>query len=144
MEAEKIEILNIEGSDGMNLSFLSNKVPAGFPSPAQDCDSDSIDLNRELISSPASTFCARVTGDSMVGCGIADGDLLIIDKSLAPADGNIAVCFIDGEFTVKRLSIKADGIYLVPANSHYPSLKVNEGSNFQVWGVVSHIIKKTT
>ena len=78
----------------------------------------------------------------MVDAGINEGDLLIIDRSLNPHDGNIAVCFIDGDFTVKRLSVRADGIYLTPANASFPELKVSEDSNFQVWGIVSHIIKR--
>lgn len=138
---EELNITKVSIGDNPNISFLDNNVPAGFPSPAQDADSDSIDLNRELIHSPASTFCARVSGDSMIDCGINDGDLLIIDKALTPHDGSIAVCYLDGDFTVKRITIHDDGIYLMPANSKYPPISVSEDSNFQVWGVVTHIIK---
>ena len=122
--------------------FFEDRVQAGFPSPAQGEYADSIDLNRALITNPAATFCARVIGNSMVEAGINEGDLLIIDRSLTPYDGNIAVCFVDGDFTVKRLSVRDDGIYLTPANAKFPELRVSEDSNFQVWGVVSHIIKK--
>ncbi len=122
--------------------FFEDRVQAGFPSPAQGEYADSIDLNRALITNPAATFCARVIGNSMVEAGINEGDLLIIDRSLTPHDGNIAVCFVDGDFTVKRLSVRDDGIYLTPANAKFPELRVSEDSNFQVWGVVSHIIKK--
>lgn len=124
------------------LQFFESRVQAGFPSPAQGEYADTIDLNRALITNPAATFCARVIGDSMVDAGINEGDLLIIDRSLIPQDGNIAVCFVDGDFTVKRLSVREEGIYLTPANSQFPELKVDEESNFQVWGVVSHIIKR--
>ena len=122
--------------------FFEDRVQAGFPSPAQGEYADSIDLNRALITNPAATFCARVIGNSMVEAGINEGDLLIIDRSLTPHDGNIAVCFVDGDFTVKRLSVRDDGIYLTPANAKFPELRVSEDSNFQVWGVVSHIITK--
>lgn len=141
---DKLNILGLNEEDNLSVSFLENKVPAGFPSPAQDSNSDSIDLNRELIHNPSSTFCARVCGDSMIDCGISDGDLLIIDKAITPQDGSIAVCFIDGDFTVKRLTIKSDGIYLTPENKRYPPLKVPESSNFQIWGIVTHIIKKVS
>lgn len=124
------------------LQFFESRVQAGFPSPAQGEYADTIDLNRALITNPAATFCARVIGNSMVDAGINEGDLLIIDRSLTPHNGNIAVCFIDGDFTVKRLSIRDDGVYLTPANASFPELRVEEDSNFQVWGVVSHIIKK--
>lgn len=124
------------------LQFFEGRVQAGFPSPAQGEYADTIDLNRALITNPAATFCARVIGNSMVDAGINEGDLLIIDRSLTPHDGNIAVCFVDGDFTVKCLSVRDDGIYLIPANAQFPELRVSEESNFQVWGVVSHIIKK--
>ena len=142
---EEIKISKVETSAGektAGLQFFENRVQAGFPSPAQGEYADSIDLNRALITNPASTFCARVIGDSMVDAGINEGDLLIIDRSITPYDGSIAVCFIDGEFTVKRLSIHDDAVYLTPANASFPELKVSEDSNFQVWGIVSHIIKK--
>jgi DNA polymerase V len=141
MEEIKIsQVKNEEQTSG--LQFFETRVQAGFPSPAQSEYADKIDLNRALITNPAATFCARVIGNSMVEAGINEGDLLIIDRSLTPHDGNIAVCFVDGDFTVKRLSVRADGIYLTPANSAFPELKVEENSSFQVWGVVSHIIKK--
>ncbi len=124
------------------LQFFEGRVQAGFPSPAQGEYADVIDLNRALITNPAATFCARVIGNSMIDAGINEGDLLIIDRSLTPHDGNIAVCFIDGDFTVKRLSMRDNRLFLTPANADYPELPVNEDSNFQVWGVVSHIIKR--
>ena len=142
---EDIKISTVKSSSGeqtSGLQFFESRVQAGFPSPAQGEYADSIDLNRALITNPAATFCARVIGNSMVDAGINEGDLLIIDRSLTPQDGNIAVCFVDGDFTVKRLSVRDDGIYLTPANSQFPELKVDEESNFQVWGVVSHIIKR--
>jgi SOS-response transcriptional repressors (RecA-mediated autopeptidases) len=139
----KIDLFKIKEKHDLDISLIDNRVQAGFPSPAQGINSDSIDLNKELIKYPSATFCAKVSGDSMIGCGINDGDLLIVDKSITPQDGCIAVCFIDGEFTVKKLSIKADGIYLVPANSRYPLIHIPEDANFQVWGIVSYVIKKT-
>ncbi|MFI3240324.1 MAG: translesion error-prone DNA polymerase V autoproteolytic subunit [Bacteroidales bacterium] len=120
---------------------LDSAIPAGFPSPAEGLPSDAIDLNRELIEHPSSTFCARVTGDSMIDSGISDGDLLIIDKSLDVRNGSIAVCFIDGDFTLKRITIKADGLYLEPSNPRYSAIKVTEDSNFNVWGIVTYVIK---
>lgn len=137
----KIEIIELSCNENLNISLLENNIPAGFPSPAQDANSDTLDLNRELIHSPSSTFCARVSGDSMIDCGISDGDLLIIDKALTPHDGSIAVCYIDGDFTVKRISIHNDGIYLTPANPNYRHIPVSEDSNFQVWGIVTYIVK---
>ena len=135
-----LEIKTIaEGSD-LSLQLFESRIQAGFPSPAQGAFADSVDLNHELINNP--TFCARVIGDSMIDSGINEGDMLIIDRSLEPHDGDIAVCFIDGDFTVKRIIIKNDELSLVPANRKYPVIKVPKESNFIIWGVVSHIIKK--
>ena len=140
---DEIKISELKSDESApGLQFFESRVQAGFPSPAQGEYADTIDLNRALITNPAATFCARVIGNSMVDAGINEGDLLIIDRSLTPNDGNIAVCFIDGDFTVKRLSVRDDGIYLTPANADFPELRVEEDSSFQVWGVVSHIIKR--
>ena len=141
MDSVKISEVKSEAKTA-GLQFFEGRVQAGFPSPAQGEYAESIDLNRALISNPAATFCARVIGNSMVDAGINEGDLLIIDRSLTPHDGSIAVVFIDGDFTVKRLSVRDDGIYLTPATATYPEIKVGEDANFQVWGVVSHIIKR--
>lgn len=124
------------------LFFADQGIRAGFPSPAQDYMTESIDLNRELIRHPASTFLGRVNGDSMCEEFIDDGDILVIDKSLEIQNDDLAVCFIDGEFTLKRVRIEKDVIYLVPSNSDYPQIKVTAEDNFQVWGVVTYTIRK--
>ena len=137
-----LEIKKLEESSDLELQLFDSRIQAGFPSPAQGSFADSVDLNHELINNPAATFCARVIGDSMIDSGINEGDMLIIDRSIEPQDGDIAVCFIDGDFTVKRILINDDEMSLVPANRRYPVIRVPKESNFVVWGVVSHIIKK--
>lgn len=141
-DIEISQVKPVEDEQTSGLQFFETRVQAGFPSPAQGEYADSIDLNRALITNPAATFCARVIGNSMVDAGVNEGDLLIIDRSITPHDGNIAVCFIDGDFTVKRLSVREDGVFLTPANASFPEIQVTEDSSFQVWGVVSHIIKR--
>lgn len=141
-DIEISQVKPVEDEQTSGLQFFETRVQAGFPSLAQGEYADSIDLNRALITNPAATFCARVIGNSMVDAGINEGDLLIIDRSISPHDGNIAVCFIDGDFTVKRLSVREDGVFLTPANASFPEIQVTEDSSFQVWGVVSHIIKR--
>ena len=137
-----LEIKKLEESSDLELQLFDSRIQAGFPSPAQGSFADSVDLNHELINNPAATFCARVIGNSMIDSGINEGDMLIIDRSIEPHDGDIAVCFIDGDFTVKRILIKDNEMSLVPANRRYPVIRVPKESNFVVWGVVSHIIKK--
>ncbi len=117
---------------------------AGFPSPAQDYMTDSIDLNKELVLHPATTFYARAVGNSMTGFGISEGDLLVIDKSIEPVDGDIVVAFIDGEFTLKKIMKDENecNLWLVPGNEDYPPIKITEENDFIVWGVLTYNIKK--
>ena len=118
-------------------------IHAGFPSPATDYMTQAIDLNKELVRHPAATFYGRVVGDSMIDAGVDEGDILVIDKALEARDGDMAVCFVDGEFTLKYLHIREDGIVLKPANPKYPEIEITEGVDFKMWGVVTYIIKKT-
>lgn len=117
-------------------------IHAGFPSPATDYMTQAIDLNKELVRHPAATFYGRVVGDSMIDAGVDEGDILVIDKALEAQDGDMAVCFIDGEFTLKHLRIREGRIALVPANDKYPVIEVDEGTDFKMWGVVTYVIKK--
>ncbi len=126
----------------LELPLAAGAISAGFPSPAEEYIELAIDLNKELIKHPAATFYARVKGSSMIDAGIADGDLLIIDKALEPKDGDIAVCFIDGEFTLKRLALKEDGLYLMPANAEFKPIRITEENDFLVWGMLAYIVHK--
>lgn len=126
------------------LVFVDEGIKAGFPSPAQDYISQAIDLNKELIHHPASTFYGRVSGDSMKDAGLSDGDILVIDKSLEPRSGNMAVCFIDGEFTIKYIQIEKEVIWLIPANEKYKPIKVTADNDFLIWGIVTYSIKNHT
>lgn len=118
-------------------------IHAGFPSPAQNYMEPCIDLNRELVRHPAATFYGRVVGDSMTDAGVEEGDILVIDRSIEAADGDMCVCFVDGEFTLKYLSFKDPGhLRLIPANDAYPVIEITDASSFSVWGVVTYVIKK--
>ena len=117
-------------------------ISAGFPSPADDFLENRLDISQLLIQHPDSTFYARVQGSSMQDAGINDGDILIVDKSLTPQNNDIAVCFLDGEFTVKQIQIKKNEIWLIPANQKYPATKVTEENNFTIWGIVTYTVKK--
>ena len=114
-------------------------IKAGFPSPAEDYQHETLDFNRDLIKHPEATFYGRVDGDSMVEAGINDGDIAIIDRSVEAADGDVIVAFVNNEFTIKYLDLthKADGyIKLRPANKKYSPIKINDSDDFEVWGVV--------
>ena len=122
------------------IPLLNDSVSAGFPSPADDYTEENIDLNEHLISNPFSTFFLRVKGESMINAGIKDKDLIIVDKSLIAKPGNIVIAMIDGEFTIKRLSIKNDELYLKAENHNYPDFRFKNHIDVQIWGVVIYSI----
>lgn len=137
-----IEIHKIDISTTLPLKFADEGIRAGFPSPAQDYLEQAIDLNKELIRHPASTFYGRVVGDSMRDEGIEEGDILVIDKSLELMDGDLAVCCLDGDFTLKRVKIEKDVIWLVPSNPDYQPIMVTKYDEFTTWGIVTYTIKE--
>ena len=130
----------IEGEAG--IVYADTGISAGFPSPADDFKEQRISLDRTLIKNKEATFFAKVNGQSMIGAGLDDKDLLIIDRSLEPENGKIAVCFLDGEVTVKRLKVTQEGVWLQPENSNYTPIKIAEDNEFVIWGIVTHVIKK--
>jgi DNA polymerase V len=136
-----LQIFSADTTTELALPLVDNGISAGFPSPAQDYIDLKLDLNKELISNPSSTFFGRVRGQSMKDAGILDGDILIIDKSLEPQEGDTAVCFIDGEFTLKFIRIEKEAVYLVPANPAFEPIKVTEDNNFCIWGIVTYTIQ---
>ncbi|MCX6172219.1 MAG: translesion error-prone DNA polymerase V autoproteolytic subunit [Flavobacterium sp.] len=123
------------------LPYFASGIKAGFPSPAADFDESKISLDRVLVKNQEATFYAKASGTSMIGAGIDDGDIMVIDRSLEPQNNKIAVCCIDGEFTVKRISIKKDGVYLLPENKDYQAIKVTEDNELIIWGIVTYVIK---
>lgn len=124
------------------LPIFSTSIAAGFPSPADDYIEQQLDLNQFIIKHPTATFFVRVQGESMRDAGIQSGDILVVDRSVAPAHGKIVVAVMDGEFTVKRIHLEGNDVFLVPENSAYSRLKVSPDSQFQVWGVVTYVIHK--
>lgn len=139
---KSIKLHSVDISSNLPLPYADEGIKAGFPSPAQDYMEQAIDLNKELIKHPASTFFGKVVGDSMKDEGIEEGDILVIDKSLELMNEDLAVCFIDGEFTVKRVRLEQDVAYLIPSNPDYPTIKVTADNDFMVWGIVTYTIKK--
>ena len=124
----------------LQLPLAGEQVAAGFPSPAEDYVDVGIDLNDQLIRHPTSTFFLRVSGDSMIGAGIHDGDLLVVDRSLNPRPGRVVVAVLDGGFTLKRLVRHHGRLRLEAANPDYPPLELQTCGDVQIWGVAVHVI----
>ncbi len=131
-----------EFSKGLEMPYFNTGISAGFPSPAEDFNQERLSLDSMLVKNKLSTFYARVSGQSMIGAGLDDDDLLVIDRSLEPANNKIAVCFLDGEFTVKRLRVDKDEVWLQPENPNYPIIKITSDNDFVIWGIVTNVIKR--
>ncbi len=130
------------GVEPIYLPLFSDRVAAGFPSPADDYTEGRLSLDEHLIQHKDSTFFVRARGNSMTGAGIFDGDLLVVDRSLNAHDGDIVVAIIDGGFTVKYLSQRGTTVLLKPANAKFKDIEFKDGEELQVWGVVTSSVKK--
>lgn len=130
----------IESLKECKLPFPDSSVPAGFPSPAENFVQNTLDLNDLLIKHNASTFFIRVAGNSMINAGINSNDILIVDRSLSPANNKIAVVRINDEFTVKRLKIEDDRVFLVAENDQYKPIEIKSDMDCEVWGIVTFVI----
>lgn len=137
----RIDFYGADADSSLELPYADLGIQAGFPSPAQDCITETIDLNREIVRHPSATFYGRVTGESMIEEGIDEGDIIVVDRSLEPTDGDLAVCCLDGEFTLKRIRLKPGAIWLIPSNEAFDPILVTPDRQFEVWGVVTHTIK---
>jgi DNA polymerase V len=139
---KKLSFFHPDFDSELRIPFVKDGVSAGFPSPAADFMETNIDLNRELSENPLATFYIKVKGNSMIDAGINDKDVLVVDRSLEPQNNKIAICFIDGEFTVKRIQKEQDCLYLMPENPNYSPIKVTEENELIIWGIVTYVIKK--
>lgn len=137
------KIFKFEKKKDLKLPLFISKVPAGFPSPAEDYIEKYLDLNELLIKHPSATYFVKVSGNSMIEAGIHDGDILIVDRALEPKNNDIVIAIVDGELTVKRLVIKDNKIYLYPENSNYKPIEIDsEERDLLIWGIATYVIHK--
>lgn len=129
-----------ENPSQLAVPLYSSRISAGFASPADDHLENRLDLNQLLVPRPSATFMLKVEGDSMIGAGIYDGDLLIVDRSEIAVNGSIVIAVVHGELTVKRLQRDALGLRLMPENPKYKPIVIGENSDFLIWGCVTHAI----
>jgi len=143
-EKNDLQILAVSRSilpeSNHNLTIGDSVIPAGFPSPTDDCH-ETFDIVSHIVRHPTATYFMRVAGDSMTGAGIFDGDLLVVDRSIVAESGDIVVAVIDGEFTIKRFRRKGSNVELVPENPKYRKITLNEGMELKIWGVVTGTYK---
>jgi DNA polymerase V len=137
----KVKYISEIVSKGLyEVPMYSNKVAAGFPSPADDYLEDKIDLNQYLVKHPAATFLVRASGESMINAGIFPNDILVVDRSLKAEEGKVVIAVVDNELTVKRYRKKGKNIVLEPENEAYDPIIISEESEAFVWGVVTNVI----
>lgn len=136
------DILGIDDEEAVSIPFYDVSVAAGAPAYIPTYFETTINVGKELINNPKTTFCVRVNGQSMIDAGIDDGDLLIVDKSLEPQNKNIILAVINGEYTVKRLYKNGEDLFLQPENKHHNPIKITPYMDFRIWGVVTGLIKK--
>ena len=137
-----LDFFAVDETTLLSIPMFSDSVQAGFPSPAEDHLDLDLNLNDYLVQNPSATFCVKAIGESMKDAGIKSGDIMIVDKSLEPKNRSIVLAVIDGEFTVKRVNVNNDDLYLMPENSNFSPIKITEEMDFQVWGIVTYIIHK--
>ena len=142
MKPQKLVFFQPNQEYHKKMHWAQEGVSAGFPSPADDFKELRISIDQEVVRNEEATFYARVSGESMQGAGLDDGDLLVIDRSLEPTDNKITICFIDGEFTVKRLKVTKDEVLLIPENPKYQPIRMTEENELIVWGIVTYVVKK--
>ena len=138
------QLTNITSAEQVSPELaLAEHLHAGFPSPAADC-TERIDITRELIRHPETTFYARIDGDSMQDAGIFSGDLVIIDRSLQASDGDFVAAYIDGEFTVKEFRSDPSGkcAWLIPHNDKDRKIRVDDENAFVIWGVITAAVHR--
>ena len=141
-QTQKLDFYTIDHQTKLEIPLFESPISAGFPSPAEDYVDLKLDLNKFLIKHPSATFYVRVKGDSMKNASIFDGDILIVDKALDPKNDDIAVCVLDGEFTVKRIRRHNDQLYLIPENPDFQPIKITDNDDFKIWGILSYVIHK--
>ena len=139
--SNKLTFFTPDFESDQTMPYAKEGVSAGFPSPAADFTESNIDLNKELAKNPLATFYIKVNGNSMIDAGISDKDILVVDRSIEPKDNKIAVCLVDGEFTVKRIKLEKDCLYLLPENKDYQPIKITEDNQITIWGIVTYVIK---
>ena len=140
--SENLIFFNPKDAETEGAILIDTGIFAGFPSSTDDVEGERISLDDTLIKNKNTTFYAKVNGQSMINAGLNHDDLLVIDRSLEPEDKKIAVCYIDGEFTVKRLRKVGNEIWLQPENPDYPIIEITENNEFIIWGIVTNVIKK--
>ena len=136
----QLSILRAVKGTPCTVPLLASDVAAGFPSPADDYIETPLDLNQHLVRHSEATFFVRVRGQSMIGAGIQDGDLLIVDRAAVPGHGDIVIAAVGGEMTVKRLHSRGGVVKLVAENAGYPDIPIDAESGLMVWGVVRHAV----
>ena len=138
------QIMRVRATDrpGEFVPLAGSSVPAGFPSPADDYLDRALDFNQLLIENPAATFAVKIAGESMTGAALLPNDIAVINRARKPTNGCIVLALVDGEFTIKRYRLIEGRVILKAENPDYPDIVIKDGSDFEVWGVLSASVRQ--
>lgn len=138
------QFMRVRATDrpGEFVSLAGSSVPAGFPSPADDYLDRALDFNQLLIDNPAATFAVKIAGESMTGAALLPNDIAVINRARKPTNGCIVLALVDGEFTIKRYRLIEGRVILKAENPDYPDIVIKDGSDFEVWGVLSASVRQ--
>lgn len=136
----KIQTSSLVSADRAGIPIFLCPVAAGWPSPAEDYIEDTLDLHKYVVRNEPATFFLHASGDSMIGAGIHDGDILVVDRSITAVPGKVVIAAVDGELTVKRLVKKRNRLLLMPENPNYTPIDITRHEDTCIWGVVTHVL----
>jgi len=139
---DELAFYSLDAENLENINLFEGSVPAGFPSPADDAMDLDLNLHDHLVRNPSHTFCVKAIGESMKDAGIQSGDVMLVDRAIEPENRSIVLAVIDSEFTVKRVNVSDNKLYLMPENENFTPIEITKEMDFKVWGVVTYVIHK--
>ena len=139
---DELAFYSLDAENLEDINLFEGSVPAGFPSPADDAMDLDLNLHDHLVRNPSHTFCIKAIGESMKDAGIQSGDVMLVDRAIEPENRSIVLAVIDSEFTVKRVNVSDNKLYLMPENENFTPIEITKEMDFKVWGVVTYVIHK--
>ena len=139
---DELAFYSLDAENLEDINLFEGSVPAGFPSPADDAMELDLNLHDHLVRNPSHTFCVKAIGESMKDAGIQSGDVMLVDRAIEPENRSIVLAVIDSEFTVKRVNVSDNKLYLMPENENFTPIEITKEMDFKVWGVVTYVIHK--
>ena len=140
--SDKLDFYSVDETAFEKIPLFEGSVQAGTPTSTDNQLDLDLDLHDHLVKNPSTTFCVKAIGESMKDAGIQSGDIMLVDRKIEPQNRSIVLAVIDNEFTVKRVNISDNKLYLMPENENFTPIEITKEMDFKVWGVVTYVIHK--